>query len=843
MPVIWGLPSPRIATKLYGIVALFLAIVGALAVLIIQFAAETDRSVGSFRGEGFRTAALTARLQVLLEQHRRMVTTAPFQSQADLTQDESAYRELTIAIASVIDHVAPERTNKLSHRFALLASQGGTVFELAHHQQRDQAAAVSSRYASAADGLALDVHMEGKQLIASAETSLDALAARARWLMGWVTAVAALTGLLLGPLCLLLLRRILVRTRGVGSALIRLARNDVSVDIPGVTDQDEFGELARALAVFKAKSIELLNKKVDFERLNQQLDAAINTMPLGLSMFDAQERLLMCNRRYTEMYDVPGELTRPGTAHCALWEHRTKKGARHSEAREPTVNGVMHSGSMQVEFNNGRTFEISRQPLKQGGWVSLHEDITERRRQEERVTHLAGHDILTGLANRMLFRERLEQSLKKLRQGQGFAVLCLDLDHFKAVNDTHGHPIGDILLKLVAKRLLSCVRLGDMVTRLGGDEFAILQTNVRDPDRTAALAARIVEIVGAPYEIDGNRVDIGTSIGITLAPRDGTAADVLMNNADLALYRTKGNGRCGYSFFEPRMQEQVQARRKLEADLRKALDADELELLYQPIVNLKSEQAGVFEALVRWHHSERGLISPGDFLSLAEEMGLMAEIGSWTLRQACAEAALWPASINVSVNVSSKQFLGRNLTESVLEALTQSGLSPQRLELEIAERLLLEGQDMLTVLHQLRQLGVRIVMDGFGTGRGSLEGLRAFPFDKIKLDKAFIADIDHSEEARVIVQGVISLLASLQMTTVAEGIEDFEQLSRLRNWGCKAGQGFLLGPPMPGETVAAFTVARAASAQIGPRVPPPPHAPLNPGCGESDVPPTSSQAA
>jgi diguanylate cyclase (GGDEF)-like protein len=842
MPVRLGLPSPSISIKLYGIVALFLAMVYALAAATTHFAAETESAVSGFQREGLGNVALTARVQVLLEQHRRMVATAPFASPDANTQDEGVYRELNATIAGLIDRIAPDRAEKLSQRFALLASQGSSVFELARHEHRDQAIAVGARYASAADGLTLEMLAEARRRLTDAQDSLEVVAARARSLTTWVCAAAALTGLAIGPFCLLLLHRMLARMRGIGSSLIRLARNDTSVEIPGIADADEFGQLARSVAVFKAKSIELLTKKADFERLNLQLDAAINNIPLGLSMFDAHERLLMCNRRFIDMYDVPAELTRPGTARCALREHRTMKGARHSEAGELTIDGTNLLPSMLVEFGSGRIVEVSRQPLKGGGWVSLHEDITERRRQEEKIAHLAHHDTLTGLANRMLFRERLEQSLQRLVRGQGFAVLCLDLDHFKAVNDTLGHPVGDLLLKLVGKRLLGCVRHGDIVARLGGDEFAIVQASVRDPGQTESLAARIVEAVSAPYEIDGNRIDIGTSIGITLAPRDGNDADKLMKNADLALYRSKGAGRRGFSFFEPKMHEEIQARRSLEFDLRRALGEDALELYYQPTIRLASEQTMGFEALLRWNHPERGAIPPGELLAIAEDMGLTAEIGGWSLRQACAQAARWPGPIHVAIDVSSLQFLKRNMTESVLQALAQSGLPPHRLELEIAESILHEDPNTLSILHQLRQLGVRVTLDGFGSGQCSLAGLRAFPFDKIKIDKAFIADIERSKEARAIVEATIALGSKLHMTIVAEGIEDFDQLSRLRSWGCRDGQGFLLGPPMPAGEVEGFLRARTPSAQAGARMPTN-LAPLNPESAETAEPPESSRAA
>jgi diguanylate cyclase (GGDEF)-like protein len=457
---------------------------------------------------------------------------------------------------------------------------------------------------------------------------------------------------------------------------------------------------------------------------------------------------------------------------------------------------------MTIEYGSGRIVAVSRQPLRGGGWVALHEDVTERRRQETEISHLARHDPLTNLANRVLFREQLGQALQRLVRGQGFAVLCLDLDHFKAVNDTLGHPIGDRLLKQVSERLLGCVRHGDLVARLGGDEFAIIQASVRDPNQTETLAARVVETIGRSYEIDGHRIDIGTSIGMTLALRDGSDADQLIKNADLALYRAKEGGRRGYSFFKPEMNDRIELRRALEVDLRNALHQEELELYYQPLVCLKTGRVTGFEALLRWQHPERGTISPSDFIAIAEELGLISEIGEWAMRQACAQAARWSTPVSVAINLSPLQFLKRNLVEVVLQALAASGLPPDRLELEITESVLLqEGQGTLAVLHQLRQLGVQIAMDDFGTGYCSLSNLRAFPFDKIKIDKAFIADIEDKEEARSIVASVIGLGGSLGMITTAEGIENHAQLSLVRGWGCAQAQGYLMSPPVPAAEV------------------------------------------
>ncbi len=456
---------------------------------------------------------------------------------------------------------------------------------------------------------------------------------------------------------------------------------------------------------------------------------------------------------------------------------------------------------MLIEFGSERIISVARQPLRGGGWVSLHEDITQRCQQEREITHLARHDPLTTLANRAFFRDRLQQALQRLVRGQGFAVLCLDLDKFKAVNDTLGHPVGDALLKQVSERLTNCVRQGDLVARLGGDEFAIIQANVREAEQTETLASRIVDKISAPYDIDGQRVEISTSIGITLAPRDGADADQLMKQADLALYRTKTHGRRGYSFFKPEMNDKIEVRRTFETDLRKALEKEELELFYQPIVSLKTQKVAGLEALLRWTHPTRGVIPPSEIVDVAEEMGIIAELGAWALRSACVQTARWPAPVKVAINLSPLQ-IRQNLVEVVLQALADSGLSPDRLELEITESVLLQdSHNTIAVLHQLRQLGVRITMDDFGTGYGSLNYLRGFPFDKIKIDRSFVGDIERSEEAKAMSQTIVALGRGLGMETVAVGIENFEQLRIMRDLGCTQAQGYYFSPAVPAKDI------------------------------------------
>jgi diguanylate cyclase (GGDEF)-like protein len=413
--------------------------------------------------------------------------------------------------------------------------------------------------------------------------------------------------------------------------------------------------------------------------------------------------------------------------------------------------------------------------------------------------------MLTNLPNRVLFREHLEQAFKGLESSRGFAVHCLDLDHFKTVNDTLGHPIGDELLKLVAGRLIEAVPSSDFIARIGGDEFAVVQTDVSRPEQCSELACRIVELVSRPYDIDGRHIVIGTSIGIAIAPNDGADADLLLKNADMALYLAKGDGRGTHRFFEREMDKRLQSRRSLELDLRKAIANGEFEVYYQPIVYLQTGKVSGFEALVRWMHPERGMISPIDFIPLAEETGLILPLGEWVLRTACMQAARWSRPVAVAVNLSAMQFKGRNLVQLTLNALAASGLDPARLDLEITESVLLQDEaNTLSILHQLRDLGVQISMDDFGTGYSSLAYLRNFPFDKIKIDRSFVREMLVRKDCQAIVRAVVGLARSLGITTIIEGVETREQLEAAKADGCDEGQGYLFAKPMPEGEVAGF---------------------------------------
>jgi diguanylate cyclase (GGDEF)-like protein/PAS domain S-box-containing protein len=566
-------------------------------------------------------------------------------------------------------------------------------------------------------------------------------------------------------------------------------------------------------------------RKIEQERDRNRefLTQIVDNVPITIIVKDARTRqYVLINREAEEHLGRPRDQVL-GKTPDKIWPGAAAEviAERDRQLMESNEGRLVDELSIDTPGRGPRSIISKRLVIPDGEGqpqylVAVIEDVTERKQSEERIVYLAHYDPVTELPNRVLFRERLEHSLKRVRDDEGLALLYLDLDHFKSVNDTLGHPVGDELLKAVADRLRSCLHETDIVSRLGGDEFAVVQMAVADPQAVVELANRIQDVIRAPFDVDGHQLVVDTSIGIALAPHDGTDADQLLKNADLAMYESKAEGRGTFHFFEQEIDIRLKARRALEFDLREAIMTDGFELYYQPIVGLRDNKISGCEALLRWHHRERGMISPVEFIPIAEETGLIVPLGEWVLRTACAEAVNWPDDIRIAVNISPVQFKNGDLLRTVVAALAETGLPASRLELEITEAVLLRDDDAaLALLHRLQGLGARIAMDDFGTGYSSLSFLQRFPFDKIKIDRSFVAGIAEDESSRDIVQAVVNMARSRSITTTAEGVETEQQMELLRLHGCSEMQGYLFSPPRPAaETMRIVTGRRERSLAV-----------------------------
>jgi diguanylate cyclase (GGDEF)-like protein len=570
---------------------------------------------------------------------------------------------------------------------------------------------------------------------------------------------------------------------------------------------EEIDAVNRNLEQLVAKrSSELQARERDLQAQNVRFDIAINNMTQGLLLFDSSARLIVCNQSYMAMYRLSPEAVKPGIGLRDLVAHRKAIGSFNGNVDEycTALSRSIAAGKTShhlTETPDGRTILIVNKPVAGGGWVATHEDITERRRAEERIRHLAHYDGLTDLPNRALFHERLREELARVAPGQQLAVVYIDVDEFKTVNDSLGHQVGDELLKSVAKSLCRHANPNEFIARLGGDEFAIMQTAVENQAEIIGLVTRVFEAIRAPFECLGHQVTTDASVGIAVAPQHGPDLDQILKNADLAMYAAKSAGRRTWRFFEPEMDARVKARRMLEMDMRQALLDGAFEVYYQPCVSLHDNRIAGCEALVRWRHPERGMISPAEFIPVAEETGLINELGEWVLTTACREAVTWPGELKLAVNVSPVQFKSGTLALKIAAALAASRLPARRLELEITEAVLIRDDDAaLAVLHQLRAIGVRIALDDFGTGYSSLSYLQRFPFVKIKIDRCFVNDIT-SKGGSSIVQAVVNIAAARDMMTLAEGVETSQQRELLRALGCTEMQGFLFSPAIPASDI------------------------------------------
>src|ERR1700726_1081997 len=552
-----------------------------------------------------------------------------------------------------------------------------------------------------------------------------------------------------------------------------------------------------------------------------QFDTALNNMPHGLCMFAADGRLAVINHRFSEMMRLSDGLVHRSATAPDIVAACVSAGSITAASGNMILSEIENSQARDIvttdpDAPRGRSLSWTFQPMAGGGAVVLLEDITERRNAEARISHLARYDELTALPNRVNFRDEIERLLAVPHDAEQLsALLFVDLDQFKQVNDTLGHPCGDQLLCAVADRLRAMLRPEDFVARFGGDEFVVFQQNIKSAEDSAVLARRIVDHLSERYKIDNHLVEIGASVGIAMTSPAGVSADTLLKNADMALYRAKANGRGTFCFFRDEMAQTVEARRILELDLRKALANEEFELFYQPLVNLKSGRIGTCEALLRWNHPVRGTVSPVDIIPVAEDMGLIVDLGRWILRKACMECMKWPEAVSVAVNFSPQQFHQRDVLGEVRYALEVSGLPANRLEIEITESSLLRNTQLThDVLSQLRAIGVRISLDDFGTGYSSLSYLHNFPLQKVKIDRSFLDGID-TDRPLTLLRGVARLSADLGMSVVVEGIETNEQLELISADGTVTeAQGYLFSRPVP-----AVRVRQLLNASHGRRLP------------------------
>jgi diguanylate cyclase (GGDEF)-like protein len=583
-----------------------------------------------------------------------------------------------------------------------------------------------------------------------------------------------------------------------GAALLLLAGLG-SIVVLGLRQIKGQARLAKAEAARSAAEERERGERTIREQ-HASFGVALNSMMQGLCMFDAAGTLIVMNGRFVDLYGVPPGLRGAGTSATALRGHLTA--LLHPDSRSDDAFAVGSSrkqvSTSSYDLADGRSVSVVHAPVPAGGWVCTHEDVTEQRKSEARIAHMARHDALTDLPNRLMLREHMERVLAHVRRGGSAAVLCLDLDGFKGVNDALGHSAGDELLRLVAARLRERVRDVDLVARLGGDEFAVVLDTAEHAADTAALAESLVAALREPFEMQGQQIVIGTSIGIALAQDPDVTAERLLRDADIALYRAKAGGRGTWCFFETGMDAEIQHRRSLEADLHRAVAEEQFEIHYQPVVAAGSRALTGFEALLRWRHPKRGLVSPCEFIPILEEIGLIRPVGAWVLMRACADAAMWPDQIKLAVNLSPVQFAHGSLYDEVAAALTHSNLPAGRLELEITESVLLqESASNLAVLRAFHDLGIRIAMDDFGTGYASLNYLRQFPFDKIKIDQTFVRDLLDGSGNIEIVRATVSLGKALGMSVHAEGVETDGQMRLLEEEGCDELQGYLLSKPQP----------------------------------------------
>ncbi len=813
-----------LAFQYYVVLALVLLTLCVLAAASARFARSTSAQSTLIEDKGALLARLDNPVLVLVERHRAMIDSAARDrgtGDRDRVRDGAGAVEVRLRRAlnalSAQDAVEAGRQADLRSRLPALFEAARAVIDQPDDDARREAAVVYDRAADELDAR-LAGWRDGLQRIIDNETRQ--LRADASLLVGWTWA-GGLATLLICGLSAFVTTRVLRRLAKVTEAMALLAAGRVDVALPKDGGMDELDDLCRAAGAWKESGRRAQLQGEALQHTVTLFDGALNNMRDGLTMFDRSGRIEVINRRVYELYGLDRAVVRPGSTLREMVEHGVARGVFPGRDVAEVLDEMRNVGDGRpaptIVTATGRTVTLSREQGPDGAWITTHEDVTERRRSEEHVRFLERHDVLTGLPNRVELGARLVAAFGKQAAGRaaaGFALHLLDVRRIKQVNEAFGHATGDGLLQLLAGRLRGAVRDGGFLARMEGDRFAVLQSG-GGAEEAAGLARRMRRVAAEPFRIAAHDVVVGLSVGIALAPADGEYAGALLRNANLALVRAKAEAAGAWHFFEPGMNAAAQARRELESDLRLALQREEFEVWYQPLVNTGTRKVSGFEALVRWMHPARGVVGPVEFIPVAEETGLIVQLGAWVLRTACVEAAGWPPDLKLAVNLSAVQFRDPDLVRTVIQALDDAEFAASRLDLEITESVLLQDSDAtLATLHELRALGVRISMDDFGTGYSSLSYLRSFPFDKIKIDKSFVSDLSDRADSLAIVRAVTGIGRSLGMATTAEGVETADQLARLSSEGCTEVQGYLFSPPRPARELPALMRRLAGAAAL-----------------------------
>ncbi len=823
----------RIADRLNAVAVLAGLVLCGLSLASLYFTQQISLAANQIRHQALDAVVGSAELGVLVERHQRIVEGVrvldhhlpPHDRPTSSKMAADAIAERLRALSSTGDH---RLLKAIRRQLPDLFDRADRAFAVSQTGTPEAAQAATADYAVIARRLQERIVTYRELNLRAAQKHAADLTRSANRLVDWILLATFFALALVGPLTIFAARRTAERLDQITRTMRALSHDDIDTPIPSSADPDEIGDMARSIAVFKANAIALRAKSKEIAALNARLDIALNNMVRGLSMFDASGRLIVSNRTCATIYGLPDTLMSAGTPFRDIvmyWAKANLQGS--AEEIETAIDAWLHEHAAKIEagaefhevrrLEDGRIFAINTKPLPHGGWVDVHQDVTESQRSSDRIADLASKDTLTGLANRHSFLEELQAACASQQILPGFALFYIDLDRFKEVNDSYGHPAGDALLQIVAQRLKACVRGRDFVARLGGDEFAILiRGDGLTRDILARIAQRLTDAISRPADVLGNMVRVGSSIGISAGPFGERPPDDIMRTADIALYRAKSGGRGRAVFFSLDMESDLVQRRRLQADLETAVARGDLELHYQPIYCVQTRSVVAFEALMRWCHPVLGHIPPGEFIPLAEESGLIDTMGAWAIRTACKAAAGWPESISVSVNLSAAQFLGSDVSAITKSALQAAGLAANRLQLEVTEALLLDDRlETWNTLSALKQFGVAIVLDDFGTGYSSLNYLRSFPFNKIKIDRSFVREECRNATAQPVIRALTMLAQTLDIVAVAEGVETPEHLALVEACGCDEVQGYLFAKPVPlsqiHETLTAFSNRSAAA--------------------------------